>query len=120
MKTRDLGVVIALTLPAIGCAFNCTLIGCVNGIMLQLGGSLPASTLTVDATGNDSSHVHTECTGACSVIPLENFRPSEATIVVSWTGGSKTVTVSPTYEVTYPNGKACGPECHSAQVIVNL
>ena len=104
-----------------GCTLekSCTLIGCINGISLTLTGTIP-STITVDATGNDGSHSSVTCTGGCTAVALPDFRPSVATIRISWAGGSKTVIVQPTYEATRPNGPDCPPICYTAKVTVDL
>lgn len=105
--------------PACGPWEGCTDIGCINGIMLTLTRAIPPS-ITVDAVGNDGSQRSVTCTGSCTLVALEAFSPADATIQISWTGGSRSVTVHPTYADSRPNGPHCPPICHTANVTVDL
>ena len=120
LRWRVVAVVLGAAWLNSGCGFACTLIGCINGITATLTGKIPA-TFTAAATGSDGTTAESfTCAGGCTYIAFPNFSPPEATITITWDGGSKTVTVRPTYDVSYPNGISCGPQCHTGAVTINL
>jgi hypothetical protein len=103
----------------------CTLIGCGGGLTVVLDGAGASRATSVEVSGpGDSTRVQacntaTPCTGTQGVF-FYDFTPDTATIRVVTDSGATTFTTAPAYTVTYPNGKACGPECRSATVHVSI
>ncbi len=124
------GLAAALAVGASACDASsigraCTLIGCAGGLTVVLDGTGAgrATRVEVSAPG-DSTHVWacntaTPCTGTQGVF-FSGFTPDTATIRVVTDSATTTVTVAPAYAVSYPNGKACGPECRNGTVHVSV
>lgn len=87
----------------------CTLIGCSNGLTVTVANA-PAGPVTVRARVPDSqSAVSAECTGgSLCTVRFEDFTPERVTVEVIAGGATRTVTVTPAYTVSQPNGPNCG------------
>lgn len=128
VRVARLAPILALAIGAAGCNASsigraCTLIGCAGGltVILDGAGASRVTSVAVSATG-DSTRVQacntaTPCAGTQGVFFFD-FTPDTATIRVVTDSGTATFTVVPAYAVSYPNGKACGPECRNGTVHV--
>lgn len=98
----------------------CTLIGCVNGLTLELRGNLP-DTYTVTARAGTVVRTR-ECSTAqpCGQIVFEDFNPNTVTIEVTSAAGTVRREVTPEYRESRPNGPNCPPVCRQATVAVDV
>jgi hypothetical protein len=114
--------VLALALTSNGCSTACTLIGCSDGVSVELAGALPASyTVTLRIAGEADRTV--ECTPdrQCGGrMFFEGVTPGQAEIEVQGTGVSVRRQVAPSYRTAQPNGRGCPPVCRQATVRVQL
>lgn len=125
---------IVLTLAfAVSCSYSddntwdnipviCTLIGCTDGLTVQIEGMLP-TTFVLEAVAPVGPPVIVECPDSAlcgSNIFLEGFTPEEVTIRLSFDSDSVSETFNPFYETYQPNGPDCPPECLVASVTVLL
>ena len=109
---------------AAGCDFvrSCTLIGCMNGLIVQLSTQPTSPPYRVEITGSGFGAVHVyECThptNCSSMAIFEDYFPDVATVKVITTAGTTTTHVTPVYKESQPNGRGCGPTCRQASVTV--
>jgi hypothetical protein len=97
----------------------CTLIGCVNGLMIQFAAP-PTSAYRVEvSSGNGTVNVFECPTAQCGGARFEDYFPQTATVTVITAAGTTTTTIAPEYTESYPNGHACGPACRRANVTVS-
>ena len=107
-----------------GCVnYSCTLIGCNRGLRVNLA-TQPTSPFRVEASSGDGTGTHTydcpDITRCSTEAFLEDYLPTEATITVTYEGRTRTTVARPQYEVSYPNGRRCGPECTQGLVTIAL
>ena len=104
------------------CGLNdtCTLIECVDGLRVELEGTLPP-TLTVEVIGADGERRTEQCTDdhPCAIL-FEGFYPEVVTVRVTWDGNTEVVTAQPQYAESRPNGRCCPPTCRRATVSIAL
>lgn len=104
------------------CGFNnaCTLVGCLDGLWVELEGTPPPG-LTVEAIAGDGERRMEQCTDVdrCSIL-FEGFHPEEVTVRVTWDGNTEVVTVRLKYAEFRPNGRCCPPTCRTATVSIVL
>ena len=100
----------------------CTLIGCVDGLSVEVSGLTSSGPVTVVVTAPDGSSRSATVTCAGSSCPFQfaNFSPASVTIDVTAGSQSRQVTRQPEYQLTRPNGPECPPECRTARVTVAL
>ncbi len=122
-----LSMVLTLALAA-SCSYSdnipvpCTLIGCTDGLTVQIEGTLPTA-FVLEAVAPAGPPVIVECPDSAlcgSNIFLEGFTPEEVTIRLSFDSDSVSETFNPFYETYLPNGPDCPPECLVASVTVLL
>jgi len=107
----------------IGNGQACTLIGCDDGITIQLSDERPDSlslTVYTDDTSEaiDSilcTHQDTSC-----FIRLGGLTPETVAVEIEWNSGAFRETFTPKYESFQPNGAGCPPVCSIATVDINL
>lgn len=124
---RGLGWLPVLALAAAGCADSsygpaCTLIGCEDGLAVDIEGPLPAA-YTVTLTAPGQSPVVFQCAPAAECIrPLfaGGFTPETVEVRVEADGIDVRETFEPAYVVSRPNGALCPPECRQATVVVDV
>ena len=111
----------AILLASLGCHAAdqvCTLLPCANGLTFTVADA-PAGQVVVHATipGTAGERV-AECSGGsvCSAY-FSDFTPASVTLVVAASGATRTLTVTPAYVTSQPNGPNCGT-CRSATVAV--
>ena len=111
-------------LAVAGCEYStvCTLIGCLNGLTVEIQNA-PAGPITVQATVEGTSgNVHTATcpgtSGCTNRLFFPEFAPSQAHLTITTTAGSRELVVSPTYTTSQPNGPKCAPTCRSGTVRV--
>jgi hypothetical protein len=105
---------------------GCTLIGCTNGLTVHLT-SLPDGPFTVEVFTNVGDGVPvftyrcTTGTGCRQDIVFEDYRPSNPTIRVTTSLGTRDTRIDGGvhYEITHPNGPDCG-ECWHGTVTALL
>lgn len=121
MKVRIFAMMSTLLLAG-ACRLNeaCTLIGCNDGLSVQLEGAPPGPwTISVSAQG--VTHAK-DCPagGNCGgMMFFEEFEPSVVNVTV--TRETNTVTYNnlvPTQRTVQPNGPHCGPSCNQPFVKV--
>jgi hypothetical protein len=114
---------LALLLLANGCQGACTLIGCTNGLIIQLSADPKANfRVEVRASMGLSANVY-ECNNGVNCggfVFFQDYYPETAIIKVITPSGTREVTVTPEYKESFPNGKGCGSACRSATVPVAL
>ncbi len=100
----------------------CTLIGCEDGLSVDVQGDLPASyTVSLEAAG--MAMVEYQCTAAapCSVPHfVPDFTPETVVVRVQGGGVDYSETVTPEYTISRPNGPDCPPECQQATIVVQV
>jgi hypothetical protein len=123
---RAIGICLAVTGVG-GCDVAgpraCTLIGCTDGLTVEVIGLTSPGPITVVVIAPDgaSRSATVTCAGGASCPFLfGNFSPTSVTINVSAGSQSRQVTVQPDYQTNRPNGPECPPECRSARVTVAL
>ena len=121
MKT--LRAVCLLVVAMVGCVpttENCTLIGCLNGLMVRLEGA-PAGPWTVQVTSGNTTRTQ-ECPAGGNCAGQVFFSGLEPTTVnVTVTRGANSVTynnLTPTANTVQPNGPRCAPTCNQPFVTV--
>lgn len=111
---------IALATSASGdCAgvVDCTLIGCSDGLSVRVVDDLPGpATVRVTADG-ETRMFSCDPAYACRGF-FGGWSPAEVDVEVVWATGSFAARATPEYEMVYPNGRRCGPECRQGDVVV--
>ena len=101
---------------------ECTLIGCFDGLRVEIHGPADAE-YEVVASGAEGESQTGGCVassdGTCWVW-FHGFHPSEVTLSVTGADQAVSVTLQPAYEVSQPNGPDCGPTCRLATVEIVL
>ena len=104
------------------CDHGCTLIGCSDGLVVQLEGvDVESWTPTAEAPGGETRVVECSDASACAdFVHLEGFTPEEVTI--RWEAGDRVVAVglAPSYRRYRPNGEDCPPECLQATITLRV
>ena len=119
---RAVAALLALSLGA--CAgVGCTLIGCASGLNVRFA-TTPSGAYHVEVMSQELASPRVfDCAnagGVCPPITFDGYRPTVATITVTYAGRTGRTEVHPSYEDQYPNGSQCGAACNSATVIVPL
>jgi hypothetical protein len=99
----------------------CTLIGCENGLSVQLSRP-PVGAFRVEATlPNDPAVLAIDCTNATScLLMFPDLVAERVTLRLTTAEGTITQEFQPRYEDLYPNGRRCGPACRQATVTIQL
>jgi hypothetical protein len=99
----------------------CTLIGCHDGLSVQLSRP-PAGAFRLEATVPDDPTVQAiDCADAATCLLMFPDLVAEQVTLRLITGqGTVTQQVQPRYENLYPNGRRCGPSCRQATVTLQL
>ena len=114
----------SLLLGLTACQADCTLIGCFNGLEIEVANP-PAGPLTVQAlaSGGPSSSLYTSTcpgtVGCVNTVHFTDFVPRQVRVTVTTVEGTREFTVSPVYRTIYPNGKDCGSPCQFAHEVVS-
>jgi hypothetical protein len=97
----------------------CTEIGCSDGLSIRITDDLPGpATVRVAAAGEEHTF---SCDPAYACIGFfEGWSPAEVDVQVAWEGGAFAASVTPVYELVYPNGRRCGPECRQGTAGVSV
>jgi hypothetical protein len=114
----------------------CTLMGCVDSLVIDLVGQVPDE-FTVEVIPGEGGAWEVRCAGdeahvirpgdgslgvVCrpgSVVFFE-VAPEEVAIRVTWEGDEVWQSSRPAYESVRPNGPDCPPECRVARVTVEM
>ena len=97
----------------------CTLIGCTDGLTVELTGT-PAGAYRVELEVPGEAQrrvVRCDSPGACGPVFFE-VTPAVATVHVVTAAGTRSQEVRPAYQVNQPNGPDCPPRCRQARVTV--
>ena len=101
---------------------ECTLIGCLNGLHVEIQG-LPDTHYEVVVSEPDGESRVGSCvaspSGSCWVW-FDDFYPSEVTINVTGADQTVSVTLQPAYQESQPNGPDCGPTCREATIEIDF
>jgi hypothetical protein len=99
----------------------CTLIGCDDGLLVQLNRP-PAGAFRIEATvPNDPAVVGIECADAASCpLMFSGLVADQVTLRLITSQGTVTQQFQPRYEEVHPNGRRCGPACQQATVTFQL
>lgn len=98
----------------------CTLIGCNNGLAVEVSSSLQQSlTVTVQAGAQVLHTFQCDAGQPCRAF-VDNQTPEEVTVHVQTAQGTVSKTYRPEYKLNRPNGPDCPPECRQATVTVNI
>ena len=99
----------------------CTLIGCHDGLSVQLSRP-PAGPFRVEATvPNDPTVLAIDCTDAANcTLMFPDLIAEQVTLRLITAEGTITQHFQPRYEDLYPNGRRCGPSCRQANVTIQL
>ena len=115
-----------LTATSLGCrAMDCSDIGCTTSLRVELQGE-PADAFTMTARipgGEPREPVAVGCSpGGSQCVALFDGFTEEPTVIFTYESSTETVerALSPDYDVSYPNGRSCGPTCFNATVVFRL
>lgn len=111
-----------------GCTSNaepqqiCTLIGCENGLAVEVNHSLQQSFTVNVRVANQTVHTFRCDPGQQCRAFVANQTPDEVTVSVDAGGGQPPAsrTYRPEYRMNRPNGPDCPPECKQATVTLTL
>ena len=112
-----------LTASSLGCgAMDCSDIGCTTSLRVELQGE-PADSFTMTGRipgGEPREPVGVGCLPDGSCVVLFDF--TEPTVILTYESSAELVEreLSPDYDVSYPNGRSCGPACFHATVVFRL
>lgn len=115
---------------------TCTLVNCSDTLSLNLVDAIPSDyTLAVIAPDGTNEQVHcvdgitrpdTQAESAhepkCRPwgVSFTDFAPDSVTITLKWNGNEVTMMLEPEYELHWPNGPDCEPECRIGAAILNV
>jgi hypothetical protein len=101
----------------------CTLIGCEDGLMVNLEGTPPGA-YRVEAWSEIKVNPRVFECGAgetCQPVFFPLFTGENVTVRVTTAAGTRTLKFTGVeYESLYPNGRRCGAACQQASVTVEL
>jgi hypothetical protein len=100
----------------------CTMIGCENGVTVQLA-SVPAVPFSVELTPTGGAPTIKECTAATacgSELFFAGVSADSVTVKVTSPAGESVTRAKAEYAVTRPNGPQCDPECRQARVTATV
>lgn len=119
--TTFLNATAAVLLSNCGPIVGCTLIGCDNGLSVQLSGT-PAGAYRVEAIADGADPVALECGAGqtCPPVFFPGLQAAHVTIRVTTSAGTRSQAFTPDYRDLYPNGRDCGAVCKQATVTVQL
>jgi len=101
----------------------CTLIGCEDGVTVQISENRPDSlSLTIYLNDDSEAHTSTICTNPDSscAIRTGGKTPETVTVEVEWGNELYRQTFTPEYEGFQPNGPNCPPTCRTALIEIDL
>ncbi|MEX1181829.1 MAG: hypothetical protein WEF86_01240 [Gemmatimonadota bacterium] len=102
-------------------ARSCTLIGCVDGLNVELMGALPSSyTVTVRAGSVERTIECTPQNDCRGRIFVEGVTAARVEVAVVGAGVDVRREMTPSYGTSYPNGPDCPPACTQGNVTVQL
>lgn len=105
-----------------GPARACTMIGCENGVTVQLAGA-PAIPFSVELTPLGGAATIKECVTAqaCGTdLFFQGVSADSVTVKVTSPAGESVTRAKAEYATTRPNGPQCDPECRQARVSVSV
>lgn len=100
----------------------CTLIGCENGLAVEVNHSLQQSFTVNVRAGTQTIHTFRCDPGQPCRAFVSNQTPDEVTVSIDAGGGQQPVgrTYRPEYRLNRPNGPDCDPECKQATVTLTV
>lgn len=98
----------------------CTMIGCSDGLAVEVNSNVQQAITVNVRTGNTVIHTfRCEAGQPCRAF-VEQQTPAEVTIVIDAPSGRVARSYQPEYRINKPNGPDCPPDCRQATVNVNL
>ena len=98
----------------------CTLIGCNDGLTVQVTNA-PAGPYRIEAyVSSGLPRYGQDCPGGPCIVFFPDFTPADVFIQVITPPDTSTHHVQPMYTLTRPNGPGCDPECRQATVNIAL
>jgi hypothetical protein len=102
---------------------DCTTAGCAGGITVRLP-AMPAAPFKVELLIEQNPGASVAYTYECTDVAFcgrevrfSDIFPTHVIVRVTTTAGVRTTAILPvTYELSYPNGRECGPECKNGIV----
>jgi hypothetical protein len=100
----------------------CTLIGCDDGLSVEVKSSLQQSFTVNVRTGTQTLHTFRCDPGQPCQAFVRNQTPAEVTVSIDAGGGQQPVsrTYHPEYQINRPNGPDCPPDCKQAMVSLTV
>ena len=98
----------------------CTMIGCENGLSIEVNGTLPFPYKVHVRAGGETLHSFDCAANEPCTAFVANHTPREVTIAVETPQGEVSNTYVPEYRTSRPNGPNCPPECRQARIQVNV
>jgi hypothetical protein len=94
----------------------CTMIGCENGLAVEVNSSLQQSFTVNVRTGSQVIHTfRCDPSQPCRAF-VSNQTPAQVTVTLETTQGPVSRTFQPEYRMNRPNGPDCPPECRQATI----
>lgn len=99
----------------------CTLIGCENGLAIEVNHSLPQSFTVNVRVGTQTIHAFRCDPGQRCQAFVREQTPDEVTVIIDAGGGQPPVSRAyrPEYRINEPNGPDCPPACKQATVTLS-
>ena len=94
----------------------CTLIGCSNGLAVEVNSSLQQSVTVNVQAGTQVIHTFRCDPGQPCRAFVENQTPEEVSVHLQTPQGTVSKTFRPEYRANRPNGPDCPPDCRQATI----
>ena len=98
----------------------CTMIGCEDGLAVEVNSSLRQSFTVNVRSGNQVIHTFRCDPGQPCRAFVSNQTPAQVTVTLETAQGLVSRTFQPEYRMNRPNGSDCPPECRQATITVSV
>jgi hypothetical protein len=98
----------------------CTLIGCTDGLAIEVNHSLQQSFTVNVRSGTQTIHTFRCDPGQPCRAFVSNQTPSDVTVTVDSPQGPVSKDFQPEYRLSRPNGPDCLPECKQATIALTV
>jgi hypothetical protein len=119
MRFELLGVLVlaACAQPSSSDQRICTLIGCNDGLNVQVSSLAQSATVTVRAGNQVIGTFRCDPGNPCQSF-IQDQTPNAVNVTVEVSGGTVNRNYTPEYRTVTPNGEGCPPACRQATVTV--